>query len=131
MLSLVTRSSRLAAARPALSRALSKASAVKVMTVEDEFETTIASDSLSVVYFTAAWCGPCRMISPVFEMIAEQHSDATFLKVDVDEQAETAAAAQVSAMPTFQFYKSGKLLDKIVGADVEKLKIYTEAHSKA
>ena len=88
-----------------------------------------ASDKGSVVYFTASWCGPCKMISPIFDEVASAHPPgATFLKVDVDDMPDVAAAAQISAMPTFQFYKSGQLLEQIVGADVEKLKAGVEEH---
>ena len=120
-----------AAARPGFTGIQSRllSSRVKILNAEEEFATTVASPNLSVVYFTASWCGPCKMISPVFEAVAEEHTSAAFLKVDVDDQPDVAAAAQVTAMPTFQFFKSGKLLDKIVGADIEKLQEYTKAHS--
>ena len=60
-----------------------------------------------VAYFTASWCGLPHDF-PVFQELAEGASEkATFLKCDVDEQPEVAAEAQVAAMPTFQFYKSG------------------------
>ena len=48
-----------------------------------------------------SWCGPCQMIAPVFKQLAEDHDDVIFLKVDVDENQDTAAQYQVSAMPTF------------------------------
>ena len=105
--------------------------ATKVLTCTDaaDFEKAKSSDSGAVVYFTATWCGPCRMISPIFAELAEGASaETTFLKVDVDDQADVAADAQIAAMPTFQFYKGGKLLDQLVGADPEKLKTYVGAH---
>ena len=74
-------------------------------------------------------CGPCKFISPVFESVAEAHPDATFLKVDVDDFSEVAASARVAAMPTFQFWKSGSLVDTIVGADPDKLKSTTKMHA--
>ena len=107
-----------------------RALAVKVLEEESEFATITAAESLSVVYFTASWCGPCKMISPIFEKVSEEHPTTSFLKVDVDDQAEVAAMCQISAMPTFQFYKSGKVIDKIVGADAEKLISYVKAHSE-
>jgi thioredoxin 1 len=128
MLSGVAASARLVAARrPVLlpQRAL----AVKTLTDESQYKPAIAADSLCVVYFTAAWCGPCKMISPIFEQLSDEYPAASFLKVDVDDQPDVAAAAQVAAMPTFQFFKSGKLLDKIVGADPVKLKTYVKNHS--
>jgi thioredoxin 1 len=128
MLSGVAASARLMAARrPVLlpQRAL----AVKTLTDESQYKPAIAADSLCVVYFTAAWCGPCKMISPIFEQLSDEYPAASFLKVDVDDQPDVAAAAQVAAMPTFQFFKSGKLLDKIVGADAVKLKTCVKNHS--
>ena len=62
------------------------------------------------------------MISPVYTGLAEAHSStATFLKVDVDELGDVAAAANVTAMPTFQFVKNGNLVDQLRGADPQKL----------
>ena len=104
------------------------ATRVTVLTEEEHFEQQVNKEELSVVYFTAAWCGPCKMISPIFEEIAEQHPAATFLKVDVDDQPDVAAAAEIRAMPTFQFWKSGALLDQIVGADPQKLADCTKKH---
>ena len=97
-------------------------SRVAVCGNEDTLTAATKSEAGSIVYFTASWCGPCRMISPIFDELATANATgATFLKVDVDDMPEVAAAAQVSAMPTFQFFKAGQLLDKIVGADAAKL----------
>ena len=128
MLRVVTRSSVLASARAptiALRRSLAT---VAVCNEEDQFAAAKQSEAGAVVYFTASWCGPCRMISPVFEKLAEDKSASTFLKVDVDDMAEVAAAARVSAMPTFMFYKSGQLLDTIVGADINALQAGVAEH---
>lgn len=108
-----------------------RALATKVMVCGDEsaYDSAVANDSGSVVYFTATWCGPCRKISPVFEELASSaEASKTFLKVDVDDQPDIAAAAQVTAMPTFVFYKGGKKVDTMVGADVNKLQDLTKAH---
>ena len=124
-----------AAARPATKRATGVAlralarHKVTVLTEEEQFAAATAGEPLAVVYFTAAWCGPCKMISPVFEAVAEEYPQATFLKVDVDDQPDVAAAARVAAMPTFQFFKKGELLDTIVGADPQKLSDLTKAHA--
>ena len=129
---------RLAARRPLVrQQLLSPASVVlrrSLATVKicgDEAAFASAKDNAagSVVYFTASWCGPCRMISPVYEELAAGAADdKVFLKVDVDDQAEVSQDAGISAMPTFHFYKGGKLVDKIVGADVAKLESLTKTH---
>ncbi|OMH82285.1 Thioredoxin-1 [Zancudomyces culisetae] len=85
------------------------------------FQEVINSGSLVVVDFFATWCGPCKMIAPKFEQFSNQYTDVRFIKVDVDEQEEIAALADVSAMPTFKFYKNGALVDSIIGANVALL----------
>ena len=112
-----------------LQRSRHLATKVIVCGSDEVFDKAKASDDGAVIYFTASWCGPCKMISPVFEeLAAAADAKATFLKVDVDDMPEVAAEAQVAAMPTFQFYKKGALLDKIVGADADKLTAYAKAH---
>lgn len=77
--------------------------------------------TLLVIDFTASWCGPCKMISPEFAKLADQHKEVAFYKVDVDENADAAEAENVSAMPTFKFFKGGKLVDEVVGANLKDL----------
>ena len=75
-----------------------------------------------VVDFTATWCGPCKMISPVFEQLAGQHAGKViFAKVDVDEAQDVAQACGVTSMPTFQLHKGGKLVSSFSGADPQRL----------
>ena len=73
-------------------------------------------------------CGPCRFIGPVFEAIAKENPDAEFVKVDVDEAEEVAAACSIQAMPTFHFYKGGKKIAEMMGADESKLKNLVAQH---
>eukprot|EP00814_Leptocylindrus_danicus_P002647 CAMPEP_0116034128 /NCGR_PEP_ID=MMETSP0321-20121206/19415_1 /TAXON_ID=163516 /ORGANISM="Leptocylindrus danicus var. danicus, Strain B650" /LENGTH=105 /DNA_ID=CAMNT_0003510365 /DNA_START=154 /DNA_END=471 /DNA_ORIENTATION=+ len=97
---------------------------VKYANTLDEFNALVAAsnEKLLVVDFTATWCPPCRMIAPKFEQMAKDFPDVTFIKVDVDEGQDVAAQAGVSCMPTFMFYKGGKKVEQIEGADEAKLK---------
>lgn len=96
---------------------------IKVITDEAHFQTELSSAStrLVVVDFTATWCGPCQRIAPVFQQLAAKYPKAIFLKVDVDQCQETAAAQGVSAMPTFIFYRNRTKVDRIQGADPTSL----------
>merc|ERR1712139_357843 len=89
---------------------------------------TDAGDKLVVVDFTATWCGPCQRIAPVFVKLAEEMPDVVFVKVDVDENDETAADCGISAMPTFQFYKGKANVHEFSGASEEKIREAIAAH---
>ncbi|KAM7256260.1 hypothetical protein ACFE04_012001 [Oxalis oulophora] len=84
-----------------------------------------------VVDFTAAWCGPCRIIAPFLAELAKKLPEVTFLKVDVDELQEVAQKWKVEAMPTFLFLKEGNLVDKVVGAKKEELEQTVRKHATA
>ncbi|KAJ1651220.1 hypothetical protein IWQ61_008166 [Dispira simplex] len=79
-----------------------------------------------VVYFTAAWCGPCRMISPVVDRMAKEHPDICFVKVDVDEHSAVSAKYGVQAMPTFKLVKKAEggtpEIETVMGASPPNLK---------
>ncbi len=94
---------------------------VQMLATKADFDAAVASDKLTVVDFTASWCGPCQMIAPIFAELAEQYKDCQFVKVDVDENDETAAACGIEAMPTFQFYKGGSKVDDFCGASKDML----------
>ncbi|GAV86697.1 Thioredoxin domain-containing protein [Cephalotus follicularis] len=86
---------------------------------------------LIVVDFTATWCGPCRAMAPILAEIARKIPTVTFLKVDVDELRSVAEEWEIEAMPTFLFFKEGKLVDKIVGADKDGLQLKIATHATA
>ncbi|XP_011176206.1 thioredoxin-like protein 1 [Solenopsis invicta] len=93
--------------------------AVRVINDDRHFngELTNAGQKLVVVDFTASWCGPCQRIAPIFEQLSLKYPKAVFLKVDVDKCAETASTQDVSAMPTFIFYRRRTRLGHCQGAD--------------
>jgi len=97
---------------------------VKQIDTMAEFEKELSDAGSKPVFvdFTATWCGPCKMIGPVFEQLAKENEEMIFVKVDVDENEDVAAKYEVSAMPTFIVIKDKTKVDQMVGADKEKLK---------
>ena len=80
-------------------------------------EVVIKSDIPVLVDFWAEWCGPCRMIAPIIEEIAEQYKGkALVVKCDVDNSPDVAAKYSIRNIPTILFFKEGKIADKLVGA---------------
>ncbi len=96
---------------------------VATIATHAEFNAALenAADKLVVVDFTATWCGPCQRIAPSFQKLADENPNVLFIKVDVDENEETTAAYDISAMPTFIFIKNKEKVDAMQGADVNKL----------
>lgn len=72
-------------------------------------QEVLNSDKPAIVDFWAEWCGPCRMMAPVFEEIAKEHPEWKICKVNVDEEQLLAAKFAISAIPTFLLFKDGKL----------------------
>ena len=88
-----------------------------VITITKEnFETEVLKSAQPVLLdFWAAWCGPCRMLSPVVDEVAEERTDVKVGKVNVDEQMELAMRFQVSSIPMLDVFKDGKAVAKSVG----------------
>merc|ERR1712122_207848 len=85
---------------------------VKIVESQADFDSVINGNTLVCVDFFATWCGPCKMIAPKLEaMSKEMEGKVIFLKVDVDELEDLAAAQEVKAMPTFAFFKGGMKLE--------------------
>ncbi len=85
------------------------------------FDAAIRENSVVLVDFWAPWCGPCRMIGPFIEQIAEAYADkALVCKVNVDECQDVAAKFGVSSIPTVLLFRDGELVDRAVGARPKK-----------
>ena len=87
------------------------------ITKENFEEEVLKSDKPVLIDFWATWCGPCRMMAPVIDEIADEMSDSVaFAKVDVDENTLLAMNYRVSSIPAFVLFKNGEVADKIIGA---------------
>src|SRR3954451_651395 len=76
----------------------------------------IESETATLVDFWAPWCGPCRMVGPVLEEIAAERDDLKIVKLNVDDNQQTAAAYQVISIPTLILFKHGQVAKKVIGA---------------
>ncbi|KAG0487193.1 hypothetical protein HPP92_009288 [Vanilla planifolia] len=99
---------------------------------EEGFNTALnkaqEEKSPSIFYFTAAWCGPCRLISPVVEQLSKELPHVTTYKLDIDQESlsRTLSKLQIFSVPTIHFFHNGEKASEIVGADVAKLKETSE-----
>ena len=92
---------------------------MSVTAVTDQSFVTevLQSDKPVVVDFWAEWCGPCRMVSPILEELSGEHGDkVSFVKLNVDENPETAASYRVTSIPTLNVYSGGQVVKQIIGA---------------
>ena len=79
-------------------------------------ELVLNADREVLLDFWAPWCGPCRMVSPIVDEIAEERKDVLVGKVNVDEEMELAAQFQVMSIPTLVVLKKGQVVNRVVGA---------------
>ena len=83
----------------------------------DNFHNEVLnSDKPVLLDFFASWCGPCRMVSPILDEIAEEREDIKVCKVDIDQQPELASRFRVMSVPTLMVLKDGKIVEQSIGA---------------
>ena len=84
---------------------------------KDNFHSEVVnSDKKVLLDFWAPWCGPCRMVGPVIEQIAEEREDIKVGQINVDEQPELASQFGIMSIPTLVVMENGKVLNKALGA---------------
>ncbi|CAB9523606.1 Thioredoxin H-type [Seminavis robusta] len=83
----------------------------------EEIEKFRIVNAKSVLYFTAVWCPPCKVIKPVYENMAKENEDVAFGLVDVDDNSDASLEFEITAVPTFIFFDGEKPVEKMTGAD--------------
>lgn len=89
---------------------------VRNITKENFEAEVMQSEQVVLLDFFASWCGPCRMVAPIIDEIAEENTDIRVGKVDVDAETELAAKFQVYSIPTLVAMKDGKVVTQSTGA---------------
>ena len=89
---------------------------IQHVTSADFDEKVLQSDKPVLVDFWAEWCGPCRMIAPVLEEIANSQDKLEIVKLNVDENPEIAASYRITSIPALNVYSKGELVKSIIGA---------------
>lgn len=81
----------------------------------ENYEALLSDSKPLVIDFWAEWCGPCRMLGPVIDEIAEENSNIKVGKVNVDEEISLATLFGIESIPTLLFFKNGEAYDKLIG----------------
>ena len=83
---------------------------------ENFHNEVLNSDKPVLLDFFASWCGPCKMVAPILDEIAEEREDIKVCKVDIDEQPELASRYRIMSVPTLMVLKNGQIMEQSIGA---------------
>ncbi|KZE64509.1 thioredoxin [Fictibacillus nanhaiensis] len=86
-----------------------------IVNASDQTFNTETNEGLVLADFWAPWCGPCKMIAPVLEEVDQEMEELKVVKLDVDENQETAGKYGVMSIPTLLVFKDGQVVDQVVG----------------
>lgn len=102
----------------------------KILNNSQFYNKLRTSDKLVVIDFFATWCGPCKMLTPIFESLSKEMSDKVdFAKIDIDRSLEIAQEYKIVSVPTMIIFKNGKEVKRIVGfTPKEQIKSKIKAH---
>ncbi|KAM0821718.1 hypothetical protein ACQ4PT_072007 [Festuca glaucescens] len=104
---------------------------VHVITTKEDWDQKVAEANkdgkIVVANFSASWCGPCRVIAPVYAEMSKTYPQLMFLTIDVDDLMDFSSTWDIRATPTFFFLKNGQQIDKLVGANRPELEKKVQA----
>lgn len=101
---------------------------VKSITRDAQFFKEIEYKGLTVADFYATWCGPCKTLAPYLDNMAKSNPRVNFVKVDVDAMTNLSSKYSISAMPTIKFFKNGREIDTVRGADFGAISSLVSRH---
>jgi thioredoxin 1 len=103
---------------------------IQTLDTKEQFDELLHNvNNLLIVDFYAVWCGPCKRIAPDLEKISNTNTKVTIVKVDVDNNDSISKEYNIKSMPTFLFFKKGKKVGEVVGANLNSINDMIKQHS--
>eukprot|EP00128_Syssomonas_multiformis_P011742 Colp12_sorted_trinity150504_noHs@15164 len=91
------------------------------ITTEKQFDEVLASNNLAVVHFWASWAEPCKQMNEVLDVLSNKHSNVKCARIEAENLLEISEKCEIAAVPTFVFFKQGKIVDRLNGANAPEL----------